>query len=159
MARTLKHYLASHPAPNRHQKAGEKTAVKRDPMSTGWAWKPDEKTQQALARGARKIRKAKLAALNPEMEDSKMATKKANAKTSKKRSSKKVSKKRASKKVTAKKVTGNRVPLKKICQKLKIDPKMARRKLRAADLKGHDSQSRWEFTPAQAKKAEEILRA
>lgn len=161
MARTLKSYLASHPAPNRHQKAGEKTAVKRNPMSAGWAWKPDAATKRALSRGSRKIAKAKRAALNPEEMENEMATsKKASAK--KKRTSKKkvrrVSKKKTAKKV-AKKTTGNRIPLKKICQELKIEPKMARRKLRAANLSGHDSQSRWEFTAAQAKKAKEILAA
>ncbi len=79
-----------------------------------------------------------------------MATKKAKGKKStKKTSAKKVTKKTAS----------NLVPLKKICQELEIDPRMARRKLRAADLAGHDSSSRWEFTPAQAKKAKEILAA
>lgn len=86
-----------------------------------------------------------------------MATKKAQ---SKKRPTRKSTAKKVSKKTTAKKVTkktGNRVPLKKVCQKLKIDPKMARRKLRAAGFSGHDPKSRWEFTPAQAKKAEALL--
>lgn len=155
MARTLKNYLASHPAPKRHQKAGEKTAVRRNPMSAGWAWKPDGKTKRALARGNRKMAAARRAALNPETEDSTVATKKA----SKKRTTKKASTKKGARRVAKKVTKTNRVPLKKICQDLKIDPKLARRKLRAADLKGHDPKSRWEFTPAQAKKAKEILAA
>lgn len=50
-------------------------------------------------------------------------------------------------------------PLKTICAKLKIEPRLARRKLRAADLAFHGKRERWVFTPAQAAKATEILRA
>lgn len=153
-ARTIGQYCAANPVERHHQKAGEKTAVKRDPMSTGWAWKPDRKTELALKRGARKIRKAKAA----ELEEAKMATKKAGSK--KKATRKKASTRKTAKKVSAKKVTkktGNRIPLKKLCQELKIDPKMARRKLRAAGLAGHDPKARWDFTAAQAKKAKEVL--
>ena len=51
------------------------------------------------------------------------------------------------------------MPLKKICQKLKLDPKMARRKLRAEGIKGHSAKARWEFTAVQAKKVTAILSA
>jgi hypothetical protein len=50
-------------------------------------------------------------------------------------------------------------PLKVICAKLKIEPRLARRKLRAADLAFHGKRERWVFTPTQAAKATEILRA
>lgn len=50
-------------------------------------------------------------------------------------------------------------PLKTICAKLKIEPRLARRKLRAADLAFHGKRERWVFTAAQAAKATEILRA
>ena len=69
---------------------------------------------------------------------------------------KKTEKKTAKK--TAKSIA-NRVPLKKICQDMDIDPRLARRKLRAANLASHDPKARWEFTPAQEKKAREILAA
>jgi hypothetical protein len=132
--------------------------MKRNPISAGWAWKPDATTEAALRRGASKLRRAKA----HNNEEAKMATKKATAKktSTRKTSAKKVSKKGTAKKVTAKKATnGNRIPLKKICQELKIDPKLARRKLRSADLAGHDAKARWDFTPAQAKKAKEVLSA
>lgn len=51
------------------------------------------------------------------------------------------------------------IPLKAVCAKLKIEPRLARRKLRAADLAFHGKRERWVFTPAQAAKATEILRA
>jgi hypothetical protein len=50
-------------------------------------------------------------------------------------------------------------PLKSICAKLRIEPRLARRKLRAANLAFHGKRERWTFTPAQAAKATEILRA
>lgn len=162
MADGIRRYCNNNPVQRKHQKAGEKVAVSSPPLSTGWAWNPTKEDQQQINRGNRRFRKAKkLKEMkdNPETEDSVMATKKAKGT---KASKKKVSKKKSAKKVSAKKVskkTSNLVPLKKICQELKIDPKMARRKLRAADLKGHDSSSRWEFTQAQAKKAKEILAA
>lgn len=149
--RTISEYCSANPAPTRHRKAGEKTAVRRNPLSGGWAWKPDEKTAKALKRGTRKIRKAKEAEHQRIMEKAKMAT------TSKRKSSKKVSKKTSAKKVAAK--ANGMIPLKRICQQLKLDPKMARRKLRAEGVKGHDSKSRWEFTAAQAKRAKAVLQA
>ena len=77
----------------------------------------------------------------------------------KKKAAKKVTRKTTAKKVAKKTTTSNRIPLKRICQELKIDDRMARRKLRAANLKGHDPKARWEFTEAQAKKAKELLAA
>lgn len=58
-----------------------------------------------------------------------------------------------------KKVATDGTPLKTICAKLKIEPRLARRKLRAADLAFHGKRERWVFTAAQAAKATEILRA
>lgn len=150
--RTIGDYCRAHPVGRHHQKAGEKTAVKRNPMSAGWAWNPDEETERALKRGARKIRKAKAA----QLEDAKMATKKASSKKTSKKVAKKVTKKTATK--------SNLIPLKKVCQKVKgtnKDPKMARRALRAdkAMSKIHAAKGRWEFTAAQAKKAQAFLSA
>jgi hypothetical protein len=154
MARTIRQYCNSNPAPVHHQKAGEKVACSAPPLSAGWAWNPDEETRKAIARGNRLFRKAKKAKDEAKLEEAKMATNK----TSKKKVSKKVAKKKVVKKVV-KKTTGNTVSLKAICTELKVDPKVARRKLRAAGLKGHDAKSRWEFTQAQAKKARELLAA
>jgi hypothetical protein len=150
--RTIHEYCSANPAPTRHRKAGEKTAVRRNPLSGGWAWKPDENTAKALKRGTRKIRKAKEAEHQRIMEKAKMAT------TSKRKSSKKVSKKTTAKKVATKSANGL-IPLKKICQQLKLDPKMARRKLRDEGVKGHDAKSRWQFTAAQAKRVKAVLQA
>jgi hypothetical protein len=58
-----------------------------------------------------------------------------------------------------KKASGEGTPLKSICAKLKIEPRLARRKLRAANLAFHGKRERWNFTAAQAAKATEILRA
>ncbi len=58
-----------------------------------------------------------------------------------------------------KKATGEGIALKTICAKLKIEPRLARRKLRAANLAFHSKRERWNFTAAQAAKATEILRA
>lgn len=51
-----------------------------------------------------------------------------------------------------------RIALKTICSSLKIDPKAARRKLRASGLSFHDSRERWSFTESQAAKVREILK-
>lgn len=162
MADGIRKYCNSHPVQRHHQKAGEKTAIKRDPMSTGWAWNPDEETRKAISRGNRKIAKLKRQKLNDEMESTKMATKKAKGKTTRKSTKKVAAKKGTAKKVTkkvAKKTATNRIPLKRLCSKLNLDPKMARRTLRAAGLAGHDPKARWEFTEAQAKKAEALLKS
>lgn len=71
---------------------------------------------------------------------------------------KKVSKKAAPAKV-AKKSTGEGIALKTLLGKVKMEGKLARRKLRAAGLSFHDPKARWTFTPAQAEKALEVLRA
>ena len=144
MARTIKHYLKSHLAPKR--KPGPRVATAEKIVSVGWAWNPDDETRKAIARGNRKVKQAKAKAT----EDSKMATRKS-----------KGSKKRTAKKVASKKSNGTAMPLKKLCQQLKLDPKMARRKLRAdtAMAKIHQSKGRWEFTTAQAKKAKAVLSA
>lgn len=77
------------------------------------------------------------------------------------RAAKKVSK-TAAKKSTAKlvkKSDGDGIALKSICGQLKMEPRLARRKLRAAGLAFHGKRERWTFTPTQATKAKEILRA
>ena len=148
--RTLSEYIAGTPQARHHQKAGEKVAMKRNPMSAGWAWNPDDVTRKAIARGNRKLRKAKAEAAN--MEDAKMATNKAKGKkASKKRTAKKVSKKVAAK--------SNLIPLKKVCQAAKVDPKMARRTLRASTkwMKVHTSRGRCEFSKAQATQVQKFL--
>lgn len=149
MARTIKHYLKSHPAPKR--KLGARTATAGKHVSVGWAWQPDDETRKALARGTRKKKLAAERRHQSKLEQSKMAT------------SKRKAKKTTAKKVTAKKVekANGLMPLKKICQQLKIDPKMARRTLRAdkAMAKIHAAKGRWEFTAAQAKKAKAVLQA
>lgn len=65
------------------------------------------------------------------------------------------------KKSSARRVTKSEagIPLKKICTELKLEPKAARRKLRAAALSFHGNRERWVFSPAQAKQAREILGA
>jgi hypothetical protein len=58
----------------------------------------------------------------------------------------------------AKVVKSEPTPLKAICAKLGIEPRLARRKLRNADLGFHDSRERWSFTPKQAEKVRAILK-
>lgn len=53
---------------------------------------------------------------------------------------------------------GKKTALKTICGALKIEPKAARRKLRAAGLGFHGKRERWMFTPAQATKVRELLK-
>jgi len=162
MPKSIRQYCSSNPVERHHQKAGEKVATRSsNPMSAGWAWNPDEETTRQIAASQRKMRKLKKAKL--EMEgDTPMATKKAAAKktTTKKTTAKKTTKKTTAKKVASKK-TSNLIPLKKICQELKLDPKMARRTLRDSKpmMKIHDAKGRWEFTEAQAKKVKEVLSA
>lgn len=153
MARTLKNYLASHPAP-KAKRSGGKTAVKRNPLSTGWAWKPDAQTELALARGRRKMKRA--APRNqPEKEIAKMATRKGSKKRTSTKKARKVTKKAAGKKANG------LIPLKTLLG-TKYTPekaKLARRKLRAdtAMAKIHSTKGRWEFTKAQATKAKAVL--
>lgn len=65
----------------------------------------------------------------------------------------------AKKVVKSEKAAGSAVVLKTICSQLKIEPKAARRKLRAAKLSFHGSRERWTFAPGQAKQVREILSA
>lgn len=51
-----------------------------------------------------------------------------------------------------------RTPLKTICASLRIEPKAARRKLRAAGLSFHAARERWTFTESQAARVREILK-
>lgn len=151
MARTIKHYLKSHPTPKR--KPGRKVATAEKIVSVGWAWKPDDETRKALSRGNRKVKRAK-AERQSIIEDSKMATRK----------SKKASKKgTAKRKAAAKKKASSLIPLKKLLGNSYTPEtaKMARRKLRASKemSKIHDQKGRWEFTQVQAKKAKEVLAA
>lgn len=84
------------------------------------------------------------------------------AKPAKRAAAKKAPKKVVKAKSTAKlvkKTDASGTPLKVICAKLKIEPRLARRKLRAADLAFHGKRERWIFTPTQAAKATEILSA
>lgn len=155
MARTIRNYCNAHPVQRHHQKAGEKVAVSSPPLSVGWAWNPDEKTRKQIAAGNRRYRKAVLASKERELEETQMATSK--SKTGKKASTKKTAKK------VAKKVEkrSGLTPLKALCKTLRIDPRLARRVLRAdkAMVKVHEAKGRWEFTEAQAKKAKAVLTA
>lgn len=54
--------------------------------------------------------------------------------------------------------TSGKTPLKTICAKLGVEPKLARRKLRKAGLTFHSHRDRWMFTPTQADKAREIIK-
>lgn len=146
--RTLNEYIAATRPASHHQKAGEKVATRSpNPMSAGWAWNPDKATQRQISRSNRKMRLLKKAKLESKMGEADMATKKAKGKTT-------------AKKVT-KKTTSNLIPLKKICQDLKLDPKMARRTLRSSKsmMKIHEASGRWEFTESQAKKVRDVLKA
>lgn len=66
---------------------------------------------------------------------------------------------KSSAKLVKKAAPVNGTPLKVICAKLKIEPRLARRKLRAAELSFHGKRERWVFNAAQAAKATEILSA
>jgi hypothetical protein len=82
-------------------------------------------------------------------------------KAARKSAPKKAGKKAAAKSTAklVKKASGEGTPLKTICAKLKIEPRLARRKLRAANLAFHGKRERWTFTPAQTTKVTEILSA
>lgn len=51
-----------------------------------------------------------------------------------------------------------RIPLKSLCSQLRIEPKAARRKLRAAGFSWHGSRERWDMTAKQAEAARNILK-
>lgn len=114
--------------------------MKRIQKEAGWAWQPDEATQRAIARGNRTVARHKR---KFDKEVNTMATRK---KTTKRKVA--AAPKRAGAKV---------IPLKELIRNSDLDPKIARRRLRAADIQGHDPKARWEFTPSQAKKAKEAL--
>lgn len=86
------------------------------------------------------------------------AAKPAKRAAAKKAPVKKVAKAKSTAKLV-KKSDASGTPLKVICAKLKIEPRLARRKLRAADLAFHGKRERWIFTASQAAKATEILSA
>lgn len=48
--------------------------------------------------------------------------------------------------------------LKSICKDLKVEPRIARRRLRAAKLAFHGTRERWEFTPTQIEKVRSIIK-
>lgn len=80
-------------------------------------------------------------------------------KAPKKKSSAK--KKTSAKKVSAKKTNGaseNLVTLKQLCKDVKLDPRVARRKLRNADLKA-DGRWSWEKGSSALKKVTDVLSA
>lgn len=52
-----------------------------------------------------------------------------------------------------------KTPLKSICSSLRLSPRAARRKLRAAKLAFHPLKDRWSFTAKQVEQVREILRA
>lgn len=51
----------------------------------------------------------------------------------------------------------NAAVLKALCAKLGVEPRVARRRLRAAKLSFHVSRERWVFTPAQQKQVDSII--
>lgn len=67
--------------------------------------------------------------------------------------------KKSSAKLVTKSTASDGIALKSICSALKIEPRLARRKLRAAKLAFHGARERWTFNAAQATKVKEILRA
>jgi hypothetical protein len=78
--------------------------------------------------------------------------------------SKKQSKKATRGATATKRAPKGTIPLKAICQKLDLDPKASRVRLRRflrSDEKGvqfHKIGSRWDLTPSQAKEVEAFLR-
>ena len=94
---------------------------------------------------------------NTETTTPKKAPRKVVAKVAKK-TGKKTGAKKSSAKVVSK-PAGDGIALKTICGQLKIEPRAARRKLRNAELDFHDHRDRWTFTPKQAERVKEILRA
>lgn len=54
--------------------------------------------------------------------------------------------------------TDGLIPLKSICSALRVEPKLARRKLRAAKLSFHTLTERWVMTEAQAAKVRLVIK-
>lgn len=65
--------------------------------------------------------------------------------------------KKSSAKLVTKAATSDGIALKTICAKLKVEPKLARRKLRAAKFPWHDPKSRWNLTAKQAQQVTALL--
>jgi hypothetical protein len=78
-------------------------------------------------------------------------------KTGKTSSAKKVTKAAEAPKAEAAASDG-KIVLKSLCSQLKINPRIARRKLRKAGLAFHGHRDRWTFTEKQAEKVKEVLR-
>lgn len=140
----IRKYCLRNPVPK--EKAGPRTAVRRNPLSAGWAWSPDDSTTQAISRGQRKVARAKRRLLQSNNEDITMAT--ATKKT--------VTKKTVAKKSPAKKAAAKKSQTLKQILPDGYDPRKARRILRKSDL-AKEMGERWEFTPAQRDKALELL--
>ena len=132
-----------------------------------WSYRPDPFTIRALARGNEKIRRHPALGfdrphygrvpLDVDNEKNKIPEKRANGKE--KEMATKVSKK----KTPIRRARNERIPLKSICEKLDIDPKNARVRLRRAirngDLKFREVDgSPWNLTPKQAEAVEAYLR-
>ena len=157
---------------------------KADP-SLSWAYRPDEETRSALARGTAKLREhPELGSDRPHEGGGMAKALKAERKLIEKSRPKPKRRKKMAKKVhklkdlaerskkrvkvdveevrsPEKKAKGKLVPLKAICADLEIDPKAARVKLRRLIATGkidfHDASQRWEFTQSQAKEIKEHL--
>jgi hypothetical protein len=128
--------------------------MKRSSLS--WSWRPDLATEKALKRGTAKVRGLPIGAGIPHYGG--IITKP--GEQPKRRRIMATKTKTASKKRTVATTAENGssgVPLKKICADLGIEPRLARRKLRAADLDFHGSRERWTFSKAQVPKVKEVL--
>lgn len=114
--------------------------------SLHWSWKPDHDTVESLKRGNRKFRKPELSPKR--IEEMNMATVK--------QGPKKVAKANGNGKTPS-----DLVALKTLCKELKVEPRLARRKLRKASITGHDARDRWNFKPGSGAltKAREVLAA
>lgn len=114
--------------------------------SLSWAWKPDANTVNRLKDGNRKTRRPELPPNR--IEEFKMAEAK--------KGPKKVAKTNG-----ATKTASDLIALKVLCKELKVEPRLARRKLRKADITGHDARDRWSFKPGSTAltKAREVLAA
>lgn len=115
--------------------------------SLSWSWKPDSNTANRIKDGNRKMRRPELPPNR--IEESIMADSTA------KKGPKKVAKTNGAKPVS------DGVALKVLCKELKVDPRLARRKLRKAEISGHDARDRWTFKPGSSAltKAREVLAA
>lgn len=153
---------------------------KADP-SLQWAYRPDEETRAALARGRDKFKEhpelgsdrpheggsmakalaAERVKLDKPKRRKKMAKKVHKLKELAERSKKKAKFETEEVKAPEKSAKGKLVTLKKICADLDLDPKATRVKLRRLIAKGeidfHDASQRWEFTVSQAKEIRSLL--